>query len=136
MHFAYDETTTDLQARLGDFMAEHVLPSEAAWAEQAATVEDRWSTPPVMEELKAEARARGLWNLFLPHPPYGAGLTNLQYAPLAELTGHSPYIAPEALNGSARTRATWSSSRCSARMSRRSAGSSRCSRGASAPRSR
>ena len=57
-----------------------------------------WERPPVIDELKAEARSRGLWNLFLPRHPEGAGLTNLQYAPLAEITGHSPSLAPEALN--------------------------------------
>jgi acyl-CoA dehydrogenase len=60
----------------------------------------RWSTPPVLEELKAEARRRGLWNLFLPGE-HGAGLTNLQYAPLAEISGRSPLLAPEAMNCSA-----------------------------------
>jgi acyl-CoA dehydrogenase len=61
----------------------------------------QWTTPPIMEELKTEARRRGLWNLFLPHSPLGAGLTNLQYAPLAEITGRSAHLAPEALNCSA-----------------------------------
>jgi acyl-CoA dehydrogenase len=57
-----------------------------------------WERPPIIDELKAEARSRGLWNLFLTHHPQGAGLTNLQYAPLAEITGYSPSLAPEALN--------------------------------------
>ena len=57
-----------------------------------------WVRPAVIAELKAEARSRGLWNLFLAHHPDGAGLTNLQYAPLAEITGRSPALAPEALN--------------------------------------
>ena len=69
---------------------------------QAASLEDRWRTPPVIEELKLEARRRGLWNLFLPRThESGAGLTNLQYAPLAEITGRNPWIAPEAINCSA-----------------------------------
>jgi acyl-CoA dehydrogenase len=67
------------------------------YAEQVAAGPP-WHSPPVLEELKAQARSRGLWNLFLPDPEHGAGLTNLQYAPLAEITGHSPTIAPEALN--------------------------------------
>jgi acyl-CoA dehydrogenase len=98
--FAYDETTEELRARLTAFMEDHVLPAEPVFDAQAATGEP-WSTPPVMEELKCAARAQGLWNLFLPDPRYGAGLTNLQYAPLAEITGRSPIVAPEALNCSA-----------------------------------
>src|SRR4029077_14661709 len=67
--------------------------------EQADSAQNRWDTPPVIEELKAEARAQDLWNLFLPAThSYGAGLTNLQYAPLAEITGRSLWIAPEAIN--------------------------------------
>src|SRR6202035_917760 len=70
--------------------------------QQAGAAENRWDTPPIIEELKAQARSRGLWNLFLPAThEYGAGLTNAQYAPLAEITGRSPWIAPEALNCSA-----------------------------------
>ena len=67
-----------------------------------------WDTPAVVEELKAEARRQGLWNLFLPDAEHGAGLTNLQYAPLAEITGRSPQLAPDRaeLRG-ARTPATW-----------------------------
>src|SRR5262245_64883182 len=82
-------------------MAEHVFPAEPVFAEQTAAAARSgfpWQRPPVVTELKAEARRRGLWNLFLAGHPEGAGLTNLQYAPLAEITGHSPAIAPEALN--------------------------------------
>src|SRR5207302_5518921 len=69
---------------------------------QDEAAENRWTTQPIIEELKGEARARGLWNLFRPAAhEYGAGLTNAQYAPLAEITGRSPWIAPEALNCSA-----------------------------------
>lgn len=87
-----------------DFLTERVMPSEAVFARQAET--SGWDTPPVLEALKAEAQSRGLWNLFLPREHherhgYGAGLTNLQYAPLAEITGRSPLIAPEAVNSSA-----------------------------------
>jgi acyl-CoA dehydrogenase len=100
MDFAYDEKTEKLRAELLDFMETHVYPAEAAVeAQREAT--PQWTTPPIMEELKAEARRRGLWNLFLPHSPLGAGLTNLQYAPLAEITGRSVQLAPEALNCSA-----------------------------------
>jgi len=78
-------------------MDEHVYPAEAVAARQVAEAADPWARPPVMEELKTEARRRGLWNLFLPGD-HGAGLTNLQYAPLAEIMGHSPALAPEATN--------------------------------------
>jgi acyl-CoA dehydrogenase len=98
MNFAFDARTAELHEALTDFLDECVYPAEAAHAEQVANATDPWTRPPIMDELKAEARKRGLWNLFLPDPRYGAGLTNLQYAPLAELTGRSPHLAPEALN--------------------------------------
>ncbi|HEX4724975.1 MAG TPA: acyl-CoA dehydrogenase family protein [Pseudonocardiaceae bacterium] len=97
MDFAFDERTEALRTELRAFLDEHVLPAEAIAARQVAEATDPWARPPVMEDLKAEARRRGLWNLFLPGD-HGAGLTNLQYAPLAELTGHSPALAPEAMN--------------------------------------
>jgi len=99
--FAYDDRTQEWRERLLAFMAEHIFPAEPVFAEQAQAVArsgDPWRRPPVIEELKAKARRRGLWNLFLAGHPEGAGLTNLQYAPLAEITGHSPALAPEALN--------------------------------------
>ncbi|MEV0005579.1 acyl-CoA dehydrogenase family protein [Micromonospora sp. NPDC050980] len=98
MEFAYDDRTVELRQRLEAFLTECVLPAEPVHHEQVLAAGDPWARPPVMDELKAEARSRGLWNLFLPDARYGAGLTNLQYAPLAELTGHSPHLAPEALN--------------------------------------
>src|SRR5579884_2655005 len=107
MDFAYDARTEELRERLLEFMTDRVYPAEpvhAAQVAQAAAAGRRWERPPVMEELKAEARRRGLWNLFLArgdragHLPGTAGLTNLQYAPLAEITGRSPHLAPEALN--------------------------------------
>ncbi|MFF9067620.1 acyl-CoA dehydrogenase family protein [Streptomyces sp. NPDC014891] len=98
MDFAYDARTEDLRARLLAFMDEHVYPAEAVAEEQRARLASPWDTPQVVEELKAEARRQGLWNLFLPDAEYGAGLTNLQYAPLAEITGRSPHLAPTALN--------------------------------------
>jgi acyl-CoA dehydrogenase len=123
MDFAYDDRTQDLRERLSAFMDEHVYPAEPLFTEQAEVAEAlsisggrMWERLPVTAELKAEARRRGLWNLFLtgksaeavrkweaatgaaqsrlPDPP----LTNLQYAPLAEITGWSPALAPEALN--------------------------------------
>ena len=102
MDFAPDGKTVELRERLLAFMEDFVYPAEATFGEQAEVAASRWDTPPVIEELKAEARAQGLWNLFLPAThAHGAGLTNLQYAPLAEITGRSPWIAPEALNCSA-----------------------------------
>jgi acyl-CoA dehydrogenase len=102
MDFALDEKTVEMRERLLAFMEEFVYPAEGTFREQADGAQNRWDTPPVIEELKAEARGQGLWNLFLPAThAYGAGLTNLQYAPLAEITGHSPWIAPEVLNCSA-----------------------------------
>jgi acyl-CoA dehydrogenase len=99
--FGYDARTLDLRDRLLAFMDEHVYPAEPVFREQATR--SQWERPPVIEELKAEARKRGLWNLFLPKAVAGPGvprppLTNTQYAPLAEITGHSPALAPEALN--------------------------------------
>ena len=101
MDFAYDERTEELRERLLSFMDTHVYPAEKVFSEQvaeAAAAGRPWERPPIIDELKAEARGRGLWNLFLTHHPQGAGLTNLQYAPLAEITGYSPSLAPEALN--------------------------------------
>ena len=108
MEFAYDARTEELRERLTAFMAECISPAEpvlaAQVAEAAAGSARRWERPPVMAELKAEARGRGLWNLFLAKTPHTenlpgvAGLTNLQYAPLAEIAGRSPALAPEALN--------------------------------------
>jgi acyl-CoA dehydrogenase len=102
MDFAPDQKTIELRERLLAFMDECVYPAENAFRAQVESSENRWDTPPIIEELKTEARARGLWNLFLPAThEHGAGLTNLQYAPLAEITGHNPWMAPEAINCSA-----------------------------------
>ncbi|MFN8201784.1 MAG: acyl-CoA dehydrogenase family protein [Solirubrobacteraceae bacterium] len=95
------ERAQRLGAELEDFMERHVLPAERVYREQLKAADDPHALPPVVEELKAEARRRGLWNLFLPDDRWGAGLTNLEYAPLAEITGHSITLAPEALNCSA-----------------------------------
>ena len=100
MDFAYDEKTEQLRAQLSEFMDEHVYPAEAVLHEQVEAAGSPWTHPPIVEELKARARERGLWNLFLPGEE-GAGLTNLQYAPLAEIAGRSPSLAPEAMNCSA-----------------------------------
>ncbi|MEU7242467.1 acyl-CoA dehydrogenase family protein [Streptomyces sparsogenes] len=98
MDFAFDARTEEFRAKLLAFMADHVHPAEAVAEEQRARLDSPWLTPPVVKDLQAKARAQGLWNLFLPDAEYGAGLTNLQYAPLAEITGHSPQLAPTALN--------------------------------------
>ncbi|MER6441102.1 acyl-CoA dehydrogenase family protein [Streptomyces sp. NPDC001185] len=98
MDFAFDARTEELRGRLLAFMDEYVYPAETVAEEQRALLASPWDTPAVVGELKAEARRQGLWNLFLPDAEYGAGLTNLQYAPLAEITGRSPHLAPTALN--------------------------------------
>ncbi|MCI0384829.1 acyl-CoA dehydrogenase family protein [Streptomyces sp. CNQ085] len=98
MDFGFDARTEELREKLLAFMDEHVHPAEAVAEEQRAALDSPWRTPPVVAELKAAARERGLWNLFLPDAEHGAGLTNLQYAPLAEITGRSPQLAPTATN--------------------------------------
>jgi acyl-CoA dehydrogenase len=100
MDFAFDARTEELRGQLQAFIDEYIIPAEKVFEEQAAELAARgrgWERPAVMEDLKAEAKRQGLWNLFLAHHPEGAGLTNLQYAPLAELSGRSG-ITPEALN--------------------------------------
>ncbi|MEV8535064.1 acyl-CoA dehydrogenase family protein [Streptomyces sp. NPDC051211] len=98
MDFAYDARTEELRERLLAFMEDHVYPAEPVAAAQRAALDSPWDTPAVFGELRAEARRQGLWNLFLPDSEHGAGLTNLQYAPLAEITGRSPHLAPMAVN--------------------------------------
>jgi acyl-CoA dehydrogenase len=98
--FDISERAQQLQKELLDFMESHVYPAEAVYEEQMRDSGDPHYQPPILEELKAEARKRVLWNLFHPHPDTGAGLTNLEYAPLAEIMGRS-FIAPEACNCSA-----------------------------------
>ncbi|WGP06745.1 acyl-CoA dehydrogenase family protein [Bacillus subtilis] len=91
-------TTRDYQSRLNAFMDDFVYPAEPVYHRQRAEAGDPNFHPPVLEDLKREARSQGLWNLFLPYDEWGAGLTNLQYAHLAEITGRSAEIAPEAIN--------------------------------------
>ena len=94
MDFAPSARSTEMLERLRAFMAQHVLPAEQVYAEQRrehAAAGRPHQLPPVVEELKAEARSRGLWNLFLPDV---GGLSLLDYAPLAELSGWSPELAP------------------------------------------
>jgi acyl-CoA dehydrogenase len=98
MDFAFSNKVKDLQRRLLAFMDEYIYPNEKRFADEVNR--ERWSPAPVIEELKPKARAAGLWNLFLPESEYGAGLTNLDYAPLCEIMGRSA-LAPEVFNCSA-----------------------------------
>lgn len=101
MDFELSDRAKEYQEKLLAFMDEKVYPAEAVYDAQMAAAGDPNHHPAVLEELKAEARKRGLWNLFHPHAneEWGSpGLSNLDYAPLAEITGRSPYIAPEAIN--------------------------------------
>ncbi|OQO93680.1 acyl-CoA dehydrogenase [Saccharomonospora piscinae] len=97
MDFAFDATTERYREKLFAFLDEEVYPAEAVLAEQTREATEPWRTPPIVRELRSRARDRGLWNLFLPGE-HGAGLTNTQYAPLAEITGRSPHLAPIATN--------------------------------------
>ena len=99
MDFSLSPKAVGYIQRLSAFMREHVLPAEPEYCAQLQNLPDwhRWKQPPIMEILKAKARAAGLWNLFLPDKEYGAGLTNVEYAPLAEITGRS-LMAPEVFN--------------------------------------
>lgn len=99
MEFEFTSKVKDLQKRVTAFMEEHVYPNESKLDEHGAG-NHRWQPVPVIEELKPKARAAGLWNLFLPASERGAGLTNLEYAPLCEIMGRSP-IGPEVFNCSA-----------------------------------
>lgn len=98
MDFAVTDRGRDYLARVTAFMDDRVIPAEPTYAAQMQASPDPYFYPPVIEELKTEAKALGLWNLFHPDPVWGAGLTNSEYAPLAEQMGRSPLIAPEALN--------------------------------------
>ncbi|WHY59541.1 acyl-CoA dehydrogenase [Cytobacillus firmus] len=98
MDFSYSPKVQQLIRKLNVFMEENVYPNEASYEQQLNEQENRWSAiPPIMEELKRKAKAAGLWNLFLPESEYGAGLTNVEYAPLCEIMGRS-MIAPEIFN--------------------------------------
>ena len=99
MEFAFDAKTEEMRERVLAFMDEHVYPNEQRFHEELGQLADRWdwTATPVMQEIRAEAKSRGLWNFFLPGE-HGAGLTNLQYAPLAEITGRSGHLAPAAFN--------------------------------------
>ena len=98
MNLGPSEKTSELQKRLASFMDEHIYPNEMLFHEQIDA--NRWAPTAIVEELKVKARAAGLWNLFLPDNDHGAGLSNLEYAPLCEVMGRSP-MAPEVFNCSA-----------------------------------
>ncbi|MCZ0754298.1 acyl-CoA dehydrogenase [Anoxybacillus sp. J5B_2022] len=98
MDFSYSEKVQRLIQKLSAFMEEHIYPNEKVYEQQLNEQDTRWSAvPPIIEELKTKAKQEGLWNLFLPDAQYGAGLSNLEYAPLCEIMGRSP-IAPEVFN--------------------------------------
>src|ERR1041384_4299151 len=98
MILEFTDTTRELHRRVTAFMDQHIYPNEQRFDEQIAA--SRWTPTAIVEELKTKARAEGLWNLFLPESENGAGLTNLEYAPLCEIMGRS-VIAPEVFNCSA-----------------------------------
>ena len=137
MDFAYSPRTQELQARLSAFMAEHVYPAETTWFEEIEAntrAGRRWTPLQVIEQLKPKAHAAGLWNLFLPpraegHGPdtstLGAGLSNQEYAPLAEIMGAVPCPARSSI-AAPPTPATWKCWRATARRNTSSAGCSRC----------
>jgi acyl-CoA dehydrogenase len=97
MEFEFSARSLELQKQLADFIESHVVPAEPLYRQQVEESGNPHFHPPVMEELKTEARQRGLWNLFLPNPKWGAGLSNLDYAPLCELMGRN-LLAAEATN--------------------------------------
>jgi acyl-CoA dehydrogenase len=100
MDFEHSEKVKRLQKQLTEFMNEVVYPNERVYEEQLKDAPSRWLVPPIMEDMKKQAKAAGLWNLFLPESEWGAGLTNMEYAPLCEIMGRSP-IGPEVFNCSA-----------------------------------
>ena len=97
MDFNHTDKVLDLMEQLNAFMDEYIYPKEQTYIDHYKSTEDKWKSPAFMEELKDKARDRGLWNLFLTESEYGAGLTNLEYAPLAEIMGRV-YWAPEVFN--------------------------------------
>jgi acyl-CoA dehydrogenase len=101
MNFELTDRCKDYQGRVQAFMDEHIYPAEAVYEQQMRESGDPHHQPAVIEELKDEARRRGLWNLFHPHEEWGPGLSNAEYAPLAEIMGRSAHLAPEAMNCSA-----------------------------------
>ena len=101
MDFELTDRCKDYQERVQAFMDERIYPAEAVYEQQMRDAGDPHHHPAILEELKADAHERGLWNLFHPHEEWGPGLTNAEYAPLAEIMGRSAHLAPEAMNCSA-----------------------------------
>lgn len=100
MDFQYSDKVLKLQHRVAQFMEQHVYSAEKPYKNSLASAESRWTIPPIMEELKQKAKEAELWNLWLPESEHGAGLSNLEYAPLAEIMGRS-FLGPETFNCSA-----------------------------------
>ncbi|GAK07108.1 acyl-CoA dehydrogenase family protein [Geomicrobium sp. JCM 19038] len=97
MNFEYSDKVKRLQRDVSAFIDRHVVPNQKVFYEQLNAAPTRWSAPPIMEEMKEKAKSEGLWNLFLPESELGAGLTNVEYAPLCEIMGRTP-LAPEVFN--------------------------------------
>lgn len=97
MNFDHSPRAKEYLKKIKTFMKEHIIPAEAEYYAHLEQDGQKWTVPPIMEALKAEAKRQGLWNLFLPDEEYGVGLSNVEYAPLAEAMGHS-FIAPEVFN--------------------------------------
>ena len=97
MDFNHTQKVLDLMDRLNAFMDEHIYPNEEAYREHFKTTDNLWKSPPLMDDLKEKAKNAGLWNLFLPESEHGAGLTNLEYASLAEILGRG-FFASEVFN--------------------------------------
>ena len=100
MEFQFSDRTKELVARVQDFMDRHIHPNEDLYYEQLEEGPTRWKVVPILEAVKAKAKEEGLWNLFLPESDHGAGLTNMEYAPVCEVMGRVHW-APEAFNCSA-----------------------------------
>jgi len=97
MNFDHSPRAKEYLKKIKTFMKEHIIPAEAEYYAHLEQEGQKWTVPPIMEGLKAEAKRQGLWNLFIPDEEYGVGLSNVEYAPLAEAMGHS-FIAPEVFN--------------------------------------
>ena len=100
MDFELSPRTHELKAKIETFMDEYVYPNEELYDEQLNSQDSRWQLPMIVQDLKKVARSEGLWNLFLPDSKLGAGLTNVEYAPLCEIMGRVHW-APEIFNCSA-----------------------------------
>ena len=132
MTMTYAPKVEALRERVADFMAAYIYPNEAELFAAPAMSGDRWQVPALLEEIKEKARAAGLWNLFLPDSAFGAGLTNSEYAPLAESWGVRLSHRRRSI-ARRRIRATWKCSCATARRRKRRNGWSPCWRAGSVP---